>query len=234
MLACEDLLSILRLAILARQPSLVRMSQEARARALAARDRACQGRSEREILQASALARLHAKLQTLPEIEQAKGIIMGQQLCGPDEAFDLLRRASQRANVKVKVMAAQLVEQVSAGSRGDAAIPVSPRQSAQQPCVPVRGGASVHEHAAAVHDQAAAMHEGAAAFFNEHDRADKAKRERSLAEDERARAAEAREAAMTADMAKTRPDDDEDDQQGPSRVRRVRRESAVPPGLVAC
>ena len=46
-------------------------------------------------------------------IEQAKGIVMAQQRCGPDEAFDLLRRASQRANVQVHVLAAQVVAQVA-------------------------------------------------------------------------------------------------------------------------
>jgi hypothetical protein len=35
---------------------------------------------------------------------------MAQQRCGPEEAFDLLRRASQRANVKVHVLAAQIVD----------------------------------------------------------------------------------------------------------------------------
>ena len=48
-------------------------------------------------------------------IEQAKGILMAQQRCVrcPDEAFDLPRRASQRANVKVNVLAAQIVKQVA-------------------------------------------------------------------------------------------------------------------------
>ena len=45
----------------------------------------------------------------MPVIEQAKGILMAQQRCGPDEAFDLLRQASQRFNVPVRVLAARLV-----------------------------------------------------------------------------------------------------------------------------
>ena len=49
----------------------------------------------------------------MPVIEQAKGILMAQHRCGPDEAFDLLRRASQRANVKVSVLATRIVEQVA-------------------------------------------------------------------------------------------------------------------------
>jgi AmiR/NasT family two-component response regulator len=32
-----------------------------------------------------------------------------QQGCDPDEAFDLLRRASQRSNVPVRVLAEQIV-----------------------------------------------------------------------------------------------------------------------------
>ena len=47
---------------------------------------------------------------TMPVIEQAKSILMAQQRCGPDEAFDLLRRASQRFNVPVRVLAARLVD----------------------------------------------------------------------------------------------------------------------------
>jgi anti-anti-sigma factor len=49
----------------------------------------------------------------MPVIEQAKGIVMAREGCGPEEAFDLLRRASQRANLKVHVLAAFLVEQAS-------------------------------------------------------------------------------------------------------------------------
>jgi GAF domain-containing protein len=45
-------------------------------------------------------------------IEQAKGILMAQHGCGPEEAFDLLRRASQRFNVPVRVLAARLAHRV--------------------------------------------------------------------------------------------------------------------------
>lgn len=74
----------------------------------------------RERLRHSAFARLQAQLDSMPVIEQAKGILMAQQQCGPDEAFDLLRRASQRANVRVSVLAAQIVERVAgSGHRGE-------------------------------------------------------------------------------------------------------------------
>ena len=49
----------------------------------------------------------------MPVIEQAKGILMAQNRCGPEEAYELLRRASQRANVKVSVLAAQIVAQIA-------------------------------------------------------------------------------------------------------------------------
>jgi hypothetical protein len=175
---------------------LVRKSQEARVRARAARERARQGRSQRQILQDSALARLHARLETMPVIEQAKGIFMGQARCGPEEAFDLLRQASQRANVRVHVLAARMVEQVASGIRGDKVAPILLGQASQRPDVLVRRRASAHEHAAAVHDQAAVMHEGAAAFFDDHDRADEALHERNLAEDEKIKAADDWEAAI--------------------------------------
>ena len=67
------------------------------------------GHPRRSMLYHSAYARLQARLDTMPVIEQAKGILMAQERCGPDEAFDLLRLASQRANVKVHVLAEQIV-----------------------------------------------------------------------------------------------------------------------------
>jgi AmiR/NasT family two-component response regulator len=53
--------------------------------------------------------RLQARLETLPTIEQAKGIIMARSGVGSEEAFDILRRASQRTNVKLRDLAADIV-----------------------------------------------------------------------------------------------------------------------------
>jgi AmiR/NasT family two-component response regulator len=73
------------------------------------------------MLHDSAFARLQARLDSMPVIEQAKGIVMAQNRCGPEQAFDLLRRASQRANVKVSVLAERIVQQVaSPHGNGDA------------------------------------------------------------------------------------------------------------------
>lgn len=63
----------------------------------------------REVLQRSVYLRLVARLETMPVIEQAKGIIMAQSHCGDAEAFDRLRQASQRTNVPVRELAAQIV-----------------------------------------------------------------------------------------------------------------------------
>ena len=92
--------------------------EQARARLEATIEEIQQDRSRPEILHDSAFARLLARLDSMPVVEQAKGILMAQNRCGPDEAFDLLRRASQRANVKVSVLAARMVEQVAAPEPG--------------------------------------------------------------------------------------------------------------------
>jgi GAF domain-containing protein len=60
---------------------------------------------------AATLARqMRAAMDSRAVIEQAKGIIMGQRRCGPDEAFAILSRASQAANRKLRDVAAAVVE----------------------------------------------------------------------------------------------------------------------------
>jgi hypothetical protein len=66
-------------------------------------------RTDPERLQYSAYARLQARLASLPVIEQAKGIIMARYGWSEDQAFDALRRASQRENIKVRDLAASIV-----------------------------------------------------------------------------------------------------------------------------
>ena len=66
-------------------------------------------RSDPDRLQYSAYARLQARLASLPVIEQAKGIIMARYGWSEDQAFDALRRASQRENIKVRDLAASIV-----------------------------------------------------------------------------------------------------------------------------
>lgn len=98
--------------------ALRQMSAEVRVRVRTNRDKARQGRSRHETLRDSAFARLFSRYQTMQVIEQAKGIIMAQQRCGPDEAFELLRRASEWNNVKLHVLAAQIIEHVASPHHG--------------------------------------------------------------------------------------------------------------------
>ena len=84
------------------------------------------GKPGRQRLKDSAYARLQARLETMPVIEQAKGILMAQYRCLPDEAFELLRRASQRANIKVSDLAAQIVEQITSPESRPAGAPPPP------------------------------------------------------------------------------------------------------------
>lgn len=46
-------------------------------------------------------------------IEQAKGVLMGQRDCSADAAFEMLRRASQRENVKLRDVAQRIVSSAS-------------------------------------------------------------------------------------------------------------------------
>lgn len=66
-------------------------------------------------LQFSAHARMEARLASMPVIEQAKGIIMAQCRCSEDQAFDALRRASQRENIKLRELAARVVAKTAEG-----------------------------------------------------------------------------------------------------------------------
>ena len=97
--------------------ALVQKSQAARARARATREQIERGRSEWEILQESAFARLQAKVNSTPVIEQARGIVMAQHGCGPAEAFVVLHRMSQHTDLKLHVLAARLVEEVTASKK---------------------------------------------------------------------------------------------------------------------
>ena len=104
---------------------LVRRCAQATARARATREQIRRCRSRREMLRSSAPAGRQAGLGCIPVVEQAKGIVMAQQGCRPEEAFDLLHRASQRANVQVYVLAAQVVEYLGSSENGSNVTPIS-------------------------------------------------------------------------------------------------------------
>jgi GAF domain-containing protein len=61
---------------------------------------------------------LESALQSRAIIEQAKGVLIARQGCSPDEAFDVLRRASQRNNRKLREIAEEIVTE-AASRRGD-------------------------------------------------------------------------------------------------------------------
>jgi GAF domain-containing protein len=63
--------------------------------------------------QARQVGDLRAALGSRAVIDQAIGIVMAQQRCASDEAFGILRRASQRRNVKLRDVAADIVMGIS-------------------------------------------------------------------------------------------------------------------------
>jgi hypothetical protein len=85
---------------------LIRDAWSEAARLQARRQESC---TEQERLRYSAYARLQARLASMPVIEQAKGILMAQYGWREDQAFEALRRVSQRENVKVRDLAASIV-----------------------------------------------------------------------------------------------------------------------------
>ncbi|HEX8003035.1 MAG TPA: GAF and ANTAR domain-containing protein [Mycobacteriales bacterium] len=58
---------------------------------------------------------LEQALESRAIIEQAKGVLMAQRDCSTEEAFEMLKRASQRENVKLRDVAQRIVSSVSAG-----------------------------------------------------------------------------------------------------------------------
>ncbi len=62
---------------------------------------------------------LQEALVTREVVGQAKGILLVQQGLSGDEAFDMLRKASQRSNRKVRDIAAELVESTRASRNAE-------------------------------------------------------------------------------------------------------------------
>ena len=70
---------------------------------------------------------LEHALQSRAVIDQAIGIIMAQSRCPPDEAFAKLSRASNNRNIKLRELAAEIVQQVSSLEQGNGQPPSSGR-----------------------------------------------------------------------------------------------------------
>jgi ANTAR domain len=64
---------------------------------------------------------LMKRLESQAPIEQAKGIIIAQTHCTADQAFEILRRASQRSNTKLRLLALDLVARTSRAETGGVA-----------------------------------------------------------------------------------------------------------------
>jgi len=56
---------------------------------------------------------LREAIESRDVIGQAKGILMAREKCTADEAFEILRRASQRENVKLRDIAARVAQHVT-------------------------------------------------------------------------------------------------------------------------
>ena len=56
---------------------------------------------------------LRAALSSRSIIDQAMGIVMSMQRCGPQEAFEVLRTVSQNRNIPLREIAAELVANTS-------------------------------------------------------------------------------------------------------------------------
>lgn len=99
---------------------------------------------QRDLLRKSIIARMHARLESQPTIEQAKGILMAQTGCDADQAFDVLRRASQRTNVTVRALAADIVARTVSAHRPTAP-PIPTMKHAVKPVTarPTAGSSAV-------------------------------------------------------------------------------------------
>jgi AmiR/NasT family two-component response regulator len=64
------------------------------------------------------LGNLREKIVSLPSIEQAKGILISQEGCSDDEAFEILKTASMRENRKLRDIATEFVRSARQRAHG--------------------------------------------------------------------------------------------------------------------
>jgi GAF domain-containing protein len=65
----------------------------------------------------SLAAQLEEAMASRATIEQAKGVLAAQTGCSPEEAFGMLRAASQRENIKLRAVAERIVASVARRDR---------------------------------------------------------------------------------------------------------------------
>ncbi|MFC9434654.1 ANTAR domain-containing protein [Nocardia sp. NPDC057030] len=75
---------------------------------------------------------LRATLASRSTIDQALGIVMAERRCDRDAAFEVLRDRSQRSNVRVADLAAEIIETVT-GSKPASPRFIEPGQSSRRP-----------------------------------------------------------------------------------------------------
>ncbi|GAA2755177.1 GAF and ANTAR domain-containing protein [Actinopolymorpha rutila] len=96
--------------------------QRARAETFAAQASTALALTVRHTEQADLTSQLEQALVSRTYIDQAVGIVMGQQRCDADQAFDILRRHSQNNNRRLRNVATDLITRVS----GKPAVPPRP------------------------------------------------------------------------------------------------------------
>jgi len=66
---------------------------------------------------ATQAAQMRNALERRAVIEQAKGVVMGDRRCGPEEAFEILRSIANALNRPLRAVAQSLVEETQRRSR---------------------------------------------------------------------------------------------------------------------
>lgn len=79
---------------------------------------------------AAEVVNLRRALTSRAAIDQAKGIVMAERRCTPDEAFDVLRTLSQHANVRLADVALALVYRCQEGE----SLGLTPPDRTSRPC----------------------------------------------------------------------------------------------------
>ncbi|MGQ0779458.1 MAG: ANTAR domain-containing protein [Pseudonocardiales bacterium] len=100
----------------ARQPAVFDSDRQRRAEDLSGEASRALRLAIRMSDQVTLSANLEAALAARSVIDQAIGIITGQNRCSAAESFKLLRRASNHRNIKLRDVASEIVERVGGGS----------------------------------------------------------------------------------------------------------------------
>jgi len=74
-------------------------------------------RAEQLDLLRTEVEQLRQAIVTRPVIDQARGVLMAAYSCSPDQAWDVLREASQVSNTKLREVAAMVTAEAGGGDR---------------------------------------------------------------------------------------------------------------------